>query len=230
MTTTARDMFLRYVCALIIVISVAAVGPAAEGTLEEGFQPLFDGKTLDGWIGATKNYTIEDGTLVCPKGKGGKLLTADEYADFVLRFEFQLTPGANNGLGIRAPVEGDAAYTGMELQILDNTAEKYKKLKPYQFHGSIYGIAPAKLGHLRPVGEWNQQEVRCKGRHVTVILNGQTIVDVDLDEVAPDGKTIDGRKHPGLARKRGHIGFLGHGDRVAFRHIRIRSISKDADG
>ena len=86
---------------------------------------------------------------------GGNLYTEKEYADFIYRFEFQLTPGANNGLGIRAPLTGDAAYVGMELQILDNTAPIYANLHEYQYHGSVYGVIPAKKGFLKPVGEWN---------------------------------------------------------------------------
>lgn len=153
------------------------------------------------------------------------MLTAGEYGDFVFRFEFRLTPGANNGLGIRVPAGGDGSYNGIELQILDDTAEKYRDLKPYQFHGSAYGIAPAERGALRPVGEWNEEEVRCEGRQITVILNNKKILDVALDEVAADGKTIDGLPHPGLNNRSGHIGFLCHDDEVAFRNIRIRDLS-----
>ena len=192
---------------------------------EAGFVCLFDGKTLDGWMGATKGYVPEGGNLVCLKKGGGNLLTEKEYSDFIFRFEFKLTPGANNGLAIRAPLKGNAAFVGMELQILDDTAERYKNLQPYQFHGSIYGVVPAKRGFLKPVGEWNSQEVICKGRQVTVILNGTTIVDADLDK---DGKepTMDHRPHPGLKNEKGHIGFLGHGTRIEFRNIRIKDLAR----
>lgn len=190
--------------------------------LEPGFVSLFNGTDLEGWIGATDGYGAEDGVLFCKPRGGGNLYTKHEYSDFTLRFEFKLQAGSNNGLGIRTPPQGDAAYVGMELQILDNTADQYAELKEYQYHGSVYGVAAAKRGFLNPVGEWNVQEVICHGRQVTVKLNGETIVDVNLDEVAPDGKTIDGHEHPGLANSKGHIGFLGHGSRVEFRNIRIR--------
>jgi hypothetical protein len=210
---------------LLLCIPILAL--ADESADEKGFVSLFDGKTLEGWTGAVKGYTVEDGNLVCIKEKGGNLYTEKEYSDFVLRFEFKLEPGANNGLGIRAPLQGDAAYVGMELQILDDSAPQYKdKLQPYQYHGSVYGVAPAKRGYLKPVGLWNQQEVTCVGRHVKVVLNGETIVDVDLDKVAPEGKTIDKGNHPGLKRTSGHIGFLGHGSRVEFRKIRLKEIAK----
>jgi len=182
---------------------------------------IFDGKSLAGWVGATEAYEVRDGVLASIAGAGGKLLTEAEYSDFIFRFEFRLTPGANNGIGIRAPLEGDAAYQGIELQVLDDTAEKYADLKDYQFHGSAYGIAAAKRGRLKPVGEWNQQEVVCDGRKIKVVLNGKTILRIDLDKAAPDGVTLDGKDHPGLSRKSGHLGFLGHGDVVEFRNLRV---------
>jgi hypothetical protein len=207
---------------------VASMNLCAAADKEEGFAALFNGKDLEGWQGSTAGYTVEDGAIVCIKEKGGNLYTAKEYGDFVLRLEFKLEPGANNGLGIRAPLQGNAAYVGMELQVLDDSAEVYKDLKPYQYHGSVYGVAPCKRGHQKPVGEWNEQEVTCQGRNVKVVLNGTTIVDVNLDEVAPEGKTIDGEKHPGLARAKGHIGFLGHGTRVEFRKLRIKELGEAA--
>ncbi len=167
---------------------------------------------MTGWVGNTVGYYAQDGKMICdPKKAGGNVYTADEYGDFSFRFEFKLTPGANNGLGIRAPLEGDAAYAGMEIQILDDTAPQYATLQPYQYHGSIYGTVPAKRGHLKPVGEWNYEEVIAKGRQITVKLNGETIVDADIDR-ASTPETMDHRDHPGLKRTRGHIGFCGHGD------------------
>jgi hypothetical protein len=195
-----------------------------ERGIEDGFVSLFNGQDLTGWVGDKKGYGVENGKIVVfPARGGGNLYTEKEYSDFILRFEFKLTPGANNGLGIRTPLEGDAAYAGMELQILDNTADRYKDLKPYQYHGSIYGVVPAKRGHLKPVGEWNEQEVIADSRQITVKLNGVIIVDADIDE-ASTPKTIDGRDHPGLKRQKGHIGFLGHGSRVEFRNIRIKEL------
>jgi len=196
----------------------------SEEEVSEGFVPLFNGRDLSGWVGDTVGYVAEEGKIVLyPKQGSGNLYTEKEYSDFILRFEFKLTPGANNGLGIRAPLQGDAAYLGMELQILDNTAHIYKDLQPYQYHGSIYGVVPARRGFLKPVGEWNQQEVIADGTSITVKLNGETIVDADIKEAMEKG-TIDGRGHPGLKRTQGHIGFLGHGSRVEFRNIRIKEL------
>ncbi|WP_460670788.1 family 16 glycoside hydrolase [Larkinella ripae] len=192
----------------------------------EGYELLFNGSDLSKWTGNTKDYVVEDGDIVWYNNGGkGNLYTQKEYSDFVFRFEFQLTPGANNGLGIRAPLTGDAAYVGMELQILDNDADVYKTLEPYQYHGSVYGVIPARRGALKPLGEWNYQEVTVKGNRVTVVLNGVQILDGDLAEASKNG-TLDHKDHPGLQRKTGHIGFLGHGSVLRFRNIRINDLKK----
>ena len=170
-------------------------------------------------------YLPADYTKVDEAIAKANALNKDEYKDFVFRFEFKLTPGANNGLGIRTPTEGDAAYVGMELQILDNDAPIYKNLEPYQYHGSVYGVIPAKRGALKPVGEWNYQEVIAKGNHIKVILNGEVIVDGDIAKESDNGKaTMDHKQHPGLLNEKGHIGFLGHGSEVHFRNIRIKEL------
>ena len=194
---------------------------------KEGFVPLFNGINLTGWVGNLQDYFAKDGMIICDPENGGhgNLYTEKEYADFVVRFEFMLTPAANNGLGIRTPLEGDAAYVGMELQILDNEAEVYKDLHPYQYHGSVYGVIPAKRGYLKPVGEWNYEEVIAKGNRITITLNGTVILDGDIAEASKNfTSTIDGNKHPGLSNKQGHIGFLGHGSWVAFKNLRIKEL------
>jgi hypothetical protein len=194
---------------------------------DESFVSLFDGKTLAGWTGSPKGYAVEGGDLVCLAGGKGNLMTEKEYADFVIKFEFKLTAGANNGLGIRCPLlaEGNLHLIGHELQILDDSDPKYSTLKPYQYHGSVYGVVAAQRGSLKPLGDWNQQEVTADGRRIKIVVNGKTIVDADLDEAAKSG-TLDGQPHPGLSRPSGHIALLGHGDRVEFRRIQIKEISQ----
>jgi len=192
----------------------------------DGFVSLFNGKNLDGWVGNKVDYRVDNGEiLVDPTGGGGSgnLYTDKEYADFAFRFEFQLTPGANNGIGIRAPLEGDAAYVGMEIQVLDNTAPIYANLQKYQYHGSVYGVIPARREFLKPVGEWNEEEIWIKGTRIRVTLNGTVIVDGDIAEASKNG-TIDHNDHPGLKRTSGHIGFLGHGSVLRFRNIRIKTL------
>lgn len=195
----------------------------SEEEKKQGFVSLFDGTNLDQWTGNTSGYVVKNGVVeVNPEiGGGGNLYTKDEFADFIYRFEFQLTPGANNGIGIRAPLEGDAAYVGMEIQVLDSEHPMYKELHEYQYHGSVYGVIPAKRGFLLPTGEWNQEEIAIKGNKIKVTLNGTVIVDGDIKEASKNG-TLDHKEHPGLLRTTGHIGFLGHGDVVRFRNMRVK--------
>jgi hypothetical protein len=192
---------------------------------EPGFDPIFNGKDLSGWTIRGQygpGYIVENGTIVCPSDGGGNLFTEKEYSNFILRFEFRLEEASNNGIGIRAPYEGDAAYTGMEIQILDHDAQVYRgKLKPAQYHGSIYDVVPAKTGYLKKTGEWNREEIVADGRHIKVTLNGTVIVDANLDDVK-DPAVL--QKHPGLARTTGHIGLLGHHSRVEFRNLRVKTM------
>lgn len=193
---------------------------------EAGFVSLFDGHSLKGWeLHAQRGdgYGAKDGILFCTEGGGGALLTKKQYDDFVFRFEFLLPENGNNGVAIRAPRQGKAlAYEGMELQIIDNNGPKnVNRIRSTQYHGSIYDVIPAKRGALRPVGEWNSQEVSVRGRKVKVTVNGKTILDADLNTITSPAVM---QKHPGLFRERGHVGFLGHKDFVQFRNIRIREI------
>jgi hypothetical protein len=194
---------------------------------EDGFVSLFNGKDLTGWQLApqkkpSKGYVVENGSITCPPDGGGNLYTVKEYSNFVFRFEFRLSENTNNGIGIRAPLEGDAAYVGMEIQVLDDNGPQFKgKLRPAQYHGSIYDVVPAKNGFLKPTGEWNSEEVIADGRRIKVTLNGTVIVDADLDSITDPAAL---KKHPGLQRRSGFVGFLGHNSPVQFRNIRIKEL------
>jgi len=195
----------------------------------DGFAPMFNGIDMSGWVGNLKDYYAKEGMIVCDPKQGGhgNIYTEKEYSNFVMRFDFKLTPAANNGLGIRTPLDGDAAYVGMELQILDNDADVYKNLADYQYHGSVYGVIAAKRGHLKPVGEWNTQEVIANNNKIKITLNGTVILDGDIAEASKNfTETIDKLKHPGLSNKSGHIGFLGHGSEVFFKNLRIKDLNK----
>ncbi|TWU38256.1 3-keto-disaccharide hydrolase [Novipirellula artificiosorum] len=195
---------------------------------------LFNGQDLTGWSGDTKGYIVENGTLVCKKG-GKNLRTDKAYSDFALEFEFKLDESGNNGIGIRVPNGGHPASDGMEIQILDHNGSRYSGeaemaggtsrklswLKPWQYHGSIYGITPAKTGYLRPVGQWNRETIIAIDDHIMVILNGAVIVDTFLDQTT----AVDGGVHKGMKNKSGHIFLAGHNDRVEFRSLRIADYS-----
>ena len=186
-------------------------------------------KDFDGWacwsgklIDPADNYEIVDGSIRCKSGKGGTLHTKEEYDNFVVRFEFRLPPGGNNGLAIRYPGKGDTAYAGMcELQVLDSEHPKFAKLDSRQYHGSAYGMVPAHRGYLREAGQRNFQEVTVDGSTIKVELNGTVILDTDLSKVT---EYMGDRPHPGKERTAGHFGFAGHNDPVAFRNIRIKRL------
>jgi hypothetical protein len=212
------------------LLAMLTLANAQEQKAEEGYTPLFNGKDLSGWkYGKRGNgehkdgagYQVENGVIFSTVKDGGNLYTEKEYGDFSFKFEFKLTANANNGIGIRAPGEGDSAYVGMEIQVLDDSGSSYQKLQPYQYHGSIYDLVACKRGSQKPVGEWNEQEIYAKGRQIRVTLNGTVIVDANLDDIKDEAKI---KKHPGINRTKGHIGFLGHGARVEFRNIRIKEL------
>ena len=211
-----RNIFLREIPAEDANAFLAKKG-------SEGFADVFNGKDFEGWAGPVDNYQVTDGAIICKPGKGGTIYTEEEYSDFIVRLEFKLPPGGNNGLAIRYPGQGDTAYVGMcELQVLDNTHANYAgKLDPRQFHGSAYGMAAAHRGFLRPVGEWNFQEVTVQGSRIKVELNGTPILDTDLSEVTD---YMANKEHPGKNRKSGHFGFAGHNDPVAFRNVSIKKL------
>jgi hypothetical protein len=195
---------------------------SAQAPADAGFVAIFNGRDLDGWTGAVDGYEVKDGAIVCKPGQGGTLFTTRQYRNFIVRLEFKLPPAGNNGLAIRYPGTGDSAYAGMtELQVLDDTDPKYADLDPRQAHGSAYGMVAATRGHLRPVGQWNEQEVTVRGSTIRVVLNGATILDTDLATVTT---FMADTPHPGKDRTEGHFGFAGHNDPVAFRNIRIREL------
>jgi hypothetical protein len=191
----------------------------------KGFESVFNGKNFDGWDGPLDQYEVLDGAIVCKPKKGGNIYTKEEYADFTVRLEYKLPPGGNNGLAIRSP--GGKAHVATqamcELQILDDTAPQYEKLDPRQYNGSAYGMVPAHRGYLRPVGEWNFIEVTAKGSMLVADLNGTRILDTDLAMVT---EFKDRTPHPGNDRTKGHFGFAGHNDPVAFRNIQIRKLER----
>lgn len=184
-----------------------------------GFKPLLNENDLNGWSGDKSGKVMRDGVLFW--NQGGNLFTEKTYGNFVFRFEFTMPPVGNNGLAIRYPGSGSAAYDGMtELQILDNN--RYPAIDPRQAHGSAYGMAAAHKGYLRPYGDWNYQEVRVEGSTIRVELNGTPILDTDLSEIT---EYLADKAHPGKNLTEGHLGFAGHGKHAfKFRRLSIREL------
>ena len=207
--------------ALIVGISLTAGVPAVSA--DEG-RSLFNGKDLTGWQGMqgpADNWGVKDGTLTCTGGKGAHwLATREEFSDFDLSLDFKLPVNGNSGVFIRAPRVGTPYVDGMEIQLLDDYGEKWKNLKPDQFTGAIYAAVAPSRRVTRKAGQWQTMRILCVGRKCSVWVNGEQIIDADLDKVA--GKF--GRKVPGLKRNSGLIGVQNHGDPVSFRRIVIKTI------
>ena len=229
--------------ALVLFALLVSAAPATENAATEnptklspqeaaeGFVSLFDGTSFDAWKQPVpKGFEAKDGILLVGDAQGKDLYTKKEYEDFILRLDIRMQPGSNNGIGIRSPLGPKrASYSGMEVQVLDDTSYpreingKMYHLKPYQYHGSVYGLVPAEPGHLKPVGEWNAEEIVCKGRRVKVTLNGTVIVDANLDDVPDEMKNNPGGLGAGWNRKKGHVVIISHsGGTIEFRNIRIK--------
>jgi hypothetical protein len=199
------------------------MAPTALAEAPKGFTELFNGKDLKGWKvlgGKLESWSADpkEKILFVKGGGGGWLMTEKEYGDFELRLEFKVPKGGNSGVALRSPMKGDPAYTGMEIQILDDPA--YKGLQKWQATGSIYGVVAASKVPTKPVGQWNKYRIVCKGRKVTVELNGEKVVDANLD----DHKEKHGKAHPGILRAKGHVGLQEHGGKVEFRNLYIKEL------
>jgi hypothetical protein len=217
--------------ALVAYIALGISGLAEASTPapvdDPGFTPLFDGQTLEGWerFGGqnTEAWKVDDGCLVMEGRGGGWIGTPDDHADFELRLRFRIAePGSNSGIYLRAPADtSHISRTGMEIQILDDPHPRYESIQPWQRCGSIYHVAAADPGHLKPTGEWNDLEIRAVGPHVVITINGQTVVDDRIDQ-HPELEA----EHTGLTRKSGRIGLQCHDGRVEFQDLRVRDLGQ----
>jgi hypothetical protein len=193
---------------------------------DDGFVPLFNGTDLTGWTvlgGKIDVWGADHGILFVDGKGGGWLMTEKEYSDFEIRLDFKMPRAGNSGVALRAPLMGNPAYDGMEIQLLDDPWYKdeknYKGLRPTQLSGSIYDVVPPAKDALKPVGEWNTIHITAKGRQVTVELNGVKIVDANLDDHKDRAD-----KHPGLLRTKGHLGLQSHDGRVEFRNLAVKAL------
>jgi hypothetical protein len=199
---------------------VLACGLIRADDKADGFVPLFDGKSLEGWeikAGSKAAWSVSaEGTLACKGGGGGWIGTAKQYGDFVLRCEWKVPENGNSGVFIRVPSEkGDPAYTGMEIQVLDDDGPQYKgKLQKWQFSGSIYAVAAPSKAVYKGAGKWNSYEITCKGDSVVVVFNGEKVAEADMSKEAKLAKRP----------RSGYIGFQNHGSGVEYRNIAIKPL------
>lgn len=210
--------------------------PPAPAASEDGYVPLFNGKDLTGWepSGKAEVWTVEDGMIVVKGGGGGWLFTKDTYENFDLTLDFKLPEMGNSGVALRAPrKKGDPAYQGMEIQLLDDRnyldESKYKGLQQWQRTGSIYGVVPPSKDATKPAGEWNTMRIVAQGPKIKIILNGETIVDANLEDHKDRAEAHEGKPaHPGILRTHGHLGLQSHDGRVEFKNIKIKKLEKQS--
>jgi hypothetical protein len=208
--------------AVVAVLGLWRPVPGGEQKPPEGFESLFNGRDLTGWkaTGKMEVWGAENGVLYVSGGGGGWLLTEKEYGDFELRLEYKMSKHGNSGVALRTPREGDPAYVGMEIQLIDDV--NWKGLQSWQHTGSIYNVVPAKKIANKELGEWNTMRIVAKGRNVRVEQNGEVLVDANLDDYVAE----HGKKHPGILpeRARGHVGFQSHDNRIEFRNIYLKPL------
>ena len=187
-------------------------------------KPLFNGKDLTDWViinSAPDNWSAEDGILKCTGKGGGWISTAKEYDNFELSLEFKVPPDGNSGVFLRAPREGDGAYAGMEIQVLDDYAEGYAQLRPSQFTGSIYDVVAAQPRATKKADQWQQMLILCDQQHVKVTINGTVVVDANLADHLDSAD-----KHPGLKQEKGYLGLQNHSAKIEYRNIILKEIKK----
>ncbi len=185
---------------------------------DDGFVPMFDGKTLQGWK-TTGNWVVEPGGVVAlhprPGESGWKrydayLTTTRKYRDFIIDLEFKIAKQGNSGVFLRVGDTSDHVESGFEVQILDTHG------KPNPGHhdcgGVIRAAAPSK-NMAKPAGEWNHYTITCRGRRVVVVMNGTQIIDLDLDKTSLKDRPNEG-----------YIAFQDEAKRVWYRNVRIKEL------
>jgi hypothetical protein len=208
-------------CTLISLLFLAIFVPALSADEPpSGFVSLFNGKDLTGWksTGKMDVWGAEKGVIYVAGGGGGWLLTEKDYSNYELRLEYKMPKMGNSGVALRTPRTGDPAYVGMEIQLIDDV--NWKGLQAWQHTGSIYNVVPAKKINNKEIGEWNKVRIVAKGRKILVEHNGEVLVDANLDDYAAE----HGKKHPGILRESGAVGFQSYNFRVEFKNIFLKDL------
>ncbi len=203
---------------------------SAQGNLPAEFVSLLSGKALEGWVvheGQDDAWSREGDVISCRGAGGGWIRTEKEYSDFHMKFDYRYHSGCNTGVGIRCPSEGNPTFTGIEIQLLDDGAEKYKNLRADQYTGSIYyQVAPSQKPKLKSPQEWNQCEVICISDQLTIKINGEIVNEINLARPA-DNSQPSSSKHWKLAERPpiGHLALQGHPSQVDFRNLFVKDLA-----
>jgi hypothetical protein len=221
-----------WLAVLALVLGVAALR-AADNTLtateqQQGYALLFDGKDLSGWVSKINkplpSTCIQEGSLN-PHFPGSSLIyTKQRYGNFVLSCDFKISPRCNSGIFIRVGDPMDEVQNGLEIQVLDSAG----KAKPGKNDsGALYDILPPSKNTMKPAGEWNHIEITADKNVIKVALNGEEVINADLDKYTEPGKNLDGGKNKYNKAikdfpREGHIGFQDHGQDVWYKNVKIK--------
>jgi len=229
---------------ILVTVLAAAVAECGGADAATGFTPLFtSGGAPQGWKVSTWNdvskaaptgvvWRVTNGVLHGSEPRGTWLVSEREYGDFVLEYEWKLGERGNSGCGLRFPMRGDPAFDGLELQMVDPRyfgPDPANAPKPSELTGALYRAVTPRAQVFKPT-DWNKYQITCKGPLVKVVLNGQVILDVNLDEQTTPTKKHDGSDAPPLQERprKGHIGFQElsrDGGHVEIRNARIKELN-----
>ena len=228
--------FARILAVFAGAFLLAAHALADENTLtrkeaRSGWLLLFDGRTLNGWMtsdGKPSRRPVEDGCLNPHQSGHYMLFHTQRWSDFVLTLDFKITNGCNSGIFVRTasltPRPGhDVGFNGIEVQIIDSTNADYYDT------GSIYDLSKPTKNAMKPTGEWNHVEIACAGSLIDVVLNGEKVNHVDLDQFTEPNKRPDGTPHKfdityKTHPRTGYIGLQDHGSDCWFKNIKLRPL------
>jgi hypothetical protein len=220
--------------ALVLMLVTSANAPAADNELTaadkaQGWALLFDGKDTSGWVlrgdKPLPTLGIQDGTLNPHfKGSGGLVYTKERYGNFVLSCDFKVSPRCNSGIFFRVGNPRDEVQTGFEIQVFDSAG----RATPGKHDcGALYdAVAPSK-NPMKPAGEWNHMEITADGPTVKVVLNGEQVVETNLDKFTEPRKNIDGSRNKYTKAlkdfpREGHVGFQDHGHDVWYKNVKLK--------
>jgi hypothetical protein len=204
---------------LMVMVGGFSAGQDADADSLEGFQPLFNSNDLTGWklTAGRLNWGFDEGVLYTTGTENNFLLSEKEYADFEIRFDYMVPKEGVSGLALRAPGQGNPAYAGLEIQLVDDA--NIANLKPMEYTGSIYDVVPAAPRAKIEPGKWNHVRIVAQERHILVEVNSVKILDADLKNYR---HLAD--KHPGVLRSKGHLGFRSQKGRVEFCNLFIKPL------
>jgi len=205
---------------LSCIVLFGIVLPVCRGAApDDGFKPMFNGKDLTGWK-TTGNWVVEPGGIITLRPRPGEtgwkrydayLTTERKYRDFILDLEFKFEKEGNSGVFLRVRDPKSQVDTGFEVQVVDTYGKK--KITAHDCGGVIGTAVPTK-NMVKPAGQWNHYTITCIGSHLTVVFNGEKVVDLDLSKSPLKDRPLEG-----------YIGFQDEAKRIWYRNVRIKELN-----